>query len=143
MINHKPKSKIVLEELSGRDSSPMPIVQGEVSQETAQHVAITDTTIPHCSGKVRHEPERFIGVGTSSDFTKDLNELDPRNFKEDIQDKDSTSWHSTMKSEIGFMDYNQVYKYENLPDGVKAIWCKWIFKRKRGLDEKVQTFKAR
>ena len=29
------------------------------------------------------------------------------------------------------------------PDGVKPIDCKWIYKRKRGVDGKVKTFKAR
>ena len=29
------------------------------------------------------------------------------------------------------------------PVGVKPIGCKWIYKRKRGVDEKVETFKAR
>ena len=28
------------------------------------------------------------------------------------------------------------------PDGVKSIGCKWVYKRKRGVDGKVETFKA-
>ena len=28
------------------------------------------------------------------------------------------------------------------PDGVKPIGCKWIYKRKRGIDGKVKIFKA-
>ncbi|NAU11332.1 hypothetical protein EE090_27775, partial [Klebsiella pneumoniae] len=31
----------------------------------------------------------------------------------------------------------------DLPEGVKPIGCKWIYKRKRGVDGKVETFKAR
>lgn len=49
-----------------------------------------DTTIPRHNEMVRNELERFIGVGESLDFTKDLNEVDPMNYKEAIQDKDST-----------------------------------------------------
>lgn len=30
-----------------------------------------------------------------------------------------------------------------MPDNVKAIGCKWIYKKKRGADGKVETFKAR
>ena len=29
------------------------------------------------------------------------------------------------------------------PDGVKLIGCKWVYKRKRGVDGKVKTFKVR
>ena len=29
------------------------------------------------------------------------------------------------------------------PDGIKPIGCKWVYKRKRGIDEKVEIFKAR
>ena len=31
----------------------------------------------------------------------------------------------------------------DLPDRVKLIGCKWIYKRKRGINGKVETFKAR
>ena len=31
----------------------------------------------------------------------------------------------------------------DLPKGVKPIGCKWIYKRKRGADGKVETYKAR
>ena len=29
------------------------------------------------------------------------------------------------------------------PDRIKSIGCKWVYKRKRGIDGKVKTFKAR
>ena len=38
---------------------------------------------------------------------------------------------------------NQVWLHVDPPDGVKPIGCKWIYKRKRGVDGKVETFKAR
>ena len=31
----------------------------------------------------------------------------------------------------------------DIPEGIKPIGCKWIFKRKRGADGKVETYKAR
>ena len=31
----------------------------------------------------------------------------------------------------------------NLPANIKPIGCKWVFKRKRGPDGRVETFKAR
>ena len=38
---------------------------------------------------------------------------------------------------------NQVWLLIDPPDGVKPIGNKWIYKRKRGVDGKVETFKAR
>ena len=30
-----------------------------------------------------------------------------------------------------------------VPNGIKPVGCKWVYKRKRGVDGKVETFKAR
>ena len=38
---------------------------------------------------------------------------------------------------------NQVWTLVDPAVGVKPIGCKWIYKRKRGIDGKVETFKAR
>lgn len=48
-----------------------------------------------------------------------------------------------MKSEIESMHFNQVWDLLEPPEGVKSIGCKWIYKKKRGADGKVETFKAR
>lgn len=37
---------------------------------------------------------------------------------------------------------NQSGIFEDHPEGIKPIECKWIYKRKRGVDGKVETFKA-
>ena len=38
---------------------------------------------------------------------------------------------------------NQVWTLIDLPDGVKTIGCKWVFKKKTDMDGKVHTYKAR
>ena len=38
---------------------------------------------------------------------------------------------------------NSVWIHVEAPKGVKPIGCKWIYKKKRGPDGKVETFKAR
>ena len=30
-----------------------------------------------------------------------------------------------------------------MPNGIKPVGCKWVYKRKRGVDGKVETFKVR
>ncbi|KAL2533350.1 cysteine-rich RLK (RECEPTOR-like protein kinase) 8 [Abeliophyllum distichum] len=38
---------------------------------------------------------------------------------------------------------NQVWELVDAPKGIKPIGCKWVYKRKKGVDGKVETFKAR
>ena len=47
-----------------------------------------------------------------------------------------------MKSELHSMYSNQVWDIAKAPNGIKPVGCKWVCKRKRGIDGKVETFKA-
>ena len=38
---------------------------------------------------------------------------------------------------------NQVWDLMEPPERIKPIGCKWIYKKKKGADSKVETFKAR
>ena len=40
------------------------------------------------------------------------------------------------------MEINNVWTLVETPEGIKSIGCKWIFKRKRSTDGKVETYKA-
>ena len=48
-----------------------------------------------------------------------------------------------MKSELDSMYSNQVWDFVKVPNGIKPVGCKWVYKRKIGVDGKVETFKAR
>ncbi|KAK0592998.1 hypothetical protein LWI29_028837 [Acer saccharum] len=60
-----------------------------------------------------------------------------------MEDVDSRHWQKAMQSEIESMFDNKVWSLVDLPKGIKPIGCKWVYKRKRGMDGKVETFKAR
>ena len=141
---HKPKSEIILNELRGDNG--IPSVQEDIPQITAQRVdsEIPTRELPRRSGRVIHIPERFMFVGESSDLvTTREHESDPWTYKEAIQDVDADSWQRAMDSEIESINAMKVYDLRDIPDGKKAIGCKWIYRRKRGSDGKVITFKAR
>ena len=95
--------------------------------------------MPRRSGRVVTQPECFIGLGEVSEDP----ETDPSKYNEAVQDKDITLWQSAMKTEMESMYSNQVWLLVDPPNGVKPIGCKWVYKRKRGVDGKVKTFKAR
>ncbi|MCQ7056708.1 hypothetical protein M9Y08_18290, partial [Clostridioides difficile] len=145
VMDHKPSSKIVLEELREQSNTSLPQVEIDTPQDSAQRVT-SDTplpVVPRRSGRVIIQPDRYIGVGESSDLVPGVQEPDPWTYDEALQDKDAKSWQRAMKSEMESMDSNQVWELVEPPNGTRAIGCKWVYKRKRGADGKVETFKAR
>ena len=47
-----------------------------------------------------------------------------------------------MKSKIESMKINGVWTFIDPSEGIKSIGYKWVFKRKRGVDGKVETYKV-
>ena len=146
MISHKPMSTVLLEELRAETPNP----QTHVEQLEQPQVDAPPTTsdipqplVPRRSGRVVIQPDRYMFLGESSDLVLDEQESDPWTYNEALQDKDAESWQKAMMSEMESMDSNQVWELVEPPNGVKAIGCKWVYKRKRGSDGKVQTLKAR
>ena len=70
-------------------------------------------------------------------------ESDPYSYEGAMNDIDAHHWVKAMKSELNSMYSNQVWDIVKAPNGIKPVGCKWVNKRKRGVDGKVETFKAR
>jgi len=68
---------------------------------------------------------------------------DLASFKEAIAHKNSDKWIEAMQDELKSMSTNQVYELVEIPDGVKPVGSKWIYKTKYDSKEKVEKFKAR
>ena len=68
---------------------------------------------------------------------------DPISYNEALEDVDVQKWLKAMNREMESMYSNSVWTFVETPKGVKPIGCKWIYKKKRGPDRKVETFKAR
>ncbi|KAK4412129.1 Retrovirus-related Pol polyprotein from transposon TNT 1-94 [Sesamum alatum] len=67
---------------------------------------------------------------------------DPKTYGEAMSDIDSGRWLEAMKTEDS-MNENQVLTLVEPPKGVKSVGCKWVYKRKLGINGEVTTFKAR
>ena len=59
-----------------------------------------------------------------------------------MQRPDFKKWLEAIKSEMKSMKVNDVWTLVDPPKGVKFIGCKWVFKRKKGADRKVETYKV-
>lgn len=60
-----------------------------------------------------------------------------------MQDPDVDKWKETMNQEMESMYSNSVWELVDQVDNVNATGCKWIYKKKRRVDRKVETLKAR
>ena len=86
--------------------------------------------------RYRHEGEVQFLVSVS-------NQDDPLKYRDAMDDSDKEKWPDAMNQEMESMYSNSVWELGDPLEDAKPIGCKWIFKRKRGIDGKVEAFKAR
>ncbi|KAL4271452.1 hypothetical protein GQ457_13G004180 [Hibiscus cannabinus] len=70
-------------------------------------------------------------------------ENDPESFSQDMSCNESKLWYDAMKDEMNSMKNNEVWDLVPLPDGVKVIGCKWVFKTKKDSKGNIERYKAR
>ena len=70
-------------------------------------------------------------------------EDDPKSLSEAMTSRDATFWKEAIDDEFESLISNQTWVLVDLPQGSKAIGCKWVFRRKYNTDGSIQTFKAR
>ena len=95
------------------------------------------------SGIRTRKPSRYLLLGKSYQAITIDSEEDPVNYKEALEDVDAQEWLKAMDREMESMYCNSVWSLVEAPKGVKPIGCKWIYKRKRRPNGKVETFKSR
>ena len=137
----KPRSRVVLEELAG--DSIAPTVPVETRSVEVERPIEQQSMEPRRSGRIARQPERYMFNGEAFVAESGEHDRDPYTYKEAIEDVDSSLWIKAMNVEMESMYSNQVWELVDLPEGVKPIGCKWVYKRKRGVDGKVETYKAR
>lgn len=69
-------------------------------------------------------------------------ENDPINFRQALGDPYSEKWIEAMNEEYKSRKDNKVWELVPLPEGVKPIGCKWIFKTKRDSKGNMKRYKA-
>ncbi|KAG8501427.1 hypothetical protein CXB51_003754 [Gossypium anomalum] len=60
---------------------------------------------------------------------------EPSNYSEAISCEDSEKWMFAMQEEMESLYKNKTWDLVKLPKGKKTVRCKWVFKRKKGLQE--------
>ena len=120
--------KVDLEEIHDPQSNDTPMEEQErdaqdVVTENPAHI----TQEPRRSNRIRQEPERYGYLISEQGDVLLMDQDEPVTYQEAITGPESEKWLEAMKSEMDSMYTNQV----------------WNFKKKTGMDGKVQTYKAR
>ena len=69
--------------------------------------------------------------------------IDPETFSQAMSSKKSNSWYNVIKEEINSTTSNRFWDLVELPDGIKSIGCKWVFKTKKDSLGNIERQKAR
>lgn len=69
-----------------------------------------------------------------------LTEVDPITFEEAVKSK---KWRDAMNAEIEAIERNKTWDLTILPEGVKTIGVKWVFKTKLNENGEIDKYKAR
>ncbi|KAI9181361.1 hypothetical protein LWI28_014239 [Acer negundo] len=147
MNDHKPRSKIVLNELepSSIGDQSTKVVDKFIVPLTfeSQTIPIQITIPPKRSWRVVRQPNCYLGIGEAQGVISDDSVDDPLSFKHAMEDSNKKECFKYMNLEMESMYSNLVWELIDLPDGIKPIGCKQIYKKKRRVDGKVETFKKR
>ena len=96
------------------------------------------------SSRVRKSaiPSDYVVYLQETDYMSGLNQ-DPISFSEAMSRTDSEKWSDAMKDELNSMANNQVWDLVELPEGFRAVGCKWVYKTKTDASGNIERYKAR
>ena len=105
------------------------LIEQQVDQQIPQE---NDEATLRRSTRVRKStiPNDYIVYLKELDYNIEA-ENDLETFSQAMSSKESNSWYSAVKEEMNYMTSNRVWDLIELPNGVKSVGCKWVFKTKR------------
>ena len=126
MKNAKPKSRLVLGELSeeGSLTSQREIVSQPIIREPQTEA---EPTMPRRSGRVVREPERYgMYNAFGHTYTAVIDEFDddPTSYSKAMASSEANLWQKAMDAEIQSMYSNGVWTLVDPPERIKPIGCK-------------------
>ena len=148
MRDHKSQRKLILSEAIDESTRVVdeagPSSRVDETNTLGQSHPSQSLRMPQCSGRILSQPNYYLGLTKTQVVILDDGVEDPLSHKHVMNEVDKNQWVKAMNDlEIESMCFNSVWEIVDLPEGVKPIGWKWIYKRKRDLAGKVQTFKAK
>ena len=60
-----------------------------------------------------------------------------------MKESKSVKWKLEMKEEMDALEKNKIWDLVEVPKDIKVVGCKWVYKLKKGVDDKVAKHKRR
>jgi type VI protein secretion system component VasF len=60
-----------------------------------------------------------------------------------VEGSNCEKWKESMKDEMNALVKNATWDLVELPRDKKTVGCKWVYKLKKGVDDKIKRYKAR
>ena len=119
---------------SDESDTEVPVLDKNVSE-----LSETEPQLLRKSGRENKQPPDRYGEWVYSCATN----ADPISYKEAINCSNKVNWINAMNKEINSIEENEVWTLTELPDGVRPVSCKWVYKTKHDIDGNVDSYKAR
>lgn len=68
---------------------------------------------------------------------------EPKTFRQALESSEQQQWKQAMLVELNLLKENDTWEICDLPNGRKAIDCKWVYKVKRNVTGAIERYKAR
>jgi hypothetical protein len=88
---------------------------------------------------VKNHPTRYDNYVSSMSLVSIDGE--PSFFQEANKVYESAQWKKYMKEEMDSLERNKTWDLVELPKDRKVVGCKWVYKLKKGVDDKVERYK--
>ncbi|KAJ4744919.1 Transposon Ty1-NL2 Gag-Pol polyprotein [Rhynchospora pubera] len=121
------------------EDAPILEVQEQSPQTVVEQVQEPQASTLRRSARPSRPPIRYLGLHDVLVMEND----EPLTIDDMKRKPDSKEWLKAMESEMQSMYDNKVWTLVDLPNGVKPVENKWIFKRKVDMDGNLTIYKAR
>lgn len=135
-------------DVEGENTEYETSTEDEVSEEEYVSPIKLPPTPLRCSKRVpkANKREEFVYEENMCFYTQpkhtESRESEPTTVEEAMRSRDSREWQKAIQNEHDSLMKNDTWEYTDLPEGVKPLDTKWVFKKK--VDENNQVkFKAR
>jgi hypothetical protein len=118
----------------------VPADENEDADNNQENVDIPQSSLRR-STRVRNPPRRYDDFVSSVSLV--TNNEEPTCYQEAMEVSDSEKWKEAMKEEMDALERNGTWDLVELPKDRKIVGCKWVYKLKKGVDDKVERYKAR
>jgi hypothetical protein len=112
-----------------------------VDDDDIQQIVDEPQTTLRRSTRVRVPPRRYDDFVSSVSLS--TNDDEPSCYQEAMKGSNSDKWKEAMKDEMKALERNATWDLVEIPRDRKIVGCKWVYKLKKGVDDKVDRYKSR